>query len=122
MEHKPGPAIPCLPIDLFLPVYCGLEWAQIPEQPEPNRAEGEDGKQCGVDRKVGADGQLWLWSRCFSWTLTCSREMPAIIPTLHQPVRPQVLPKLCGVGGRPGEGEGSLEWSTWGQPTAFQGW
>ena len=38
--------------------HCGLEWAQISEQLEPNRAEGEDGEQRGVDQKVGADSQL----------------------------------------------------------------
>ena len=38
--------------------HCGLEWAQISEQLEPDWAEGEDGEQRGVDQKVGADGQL----------------------------------------------------------------
>lgn len=47
-----------MPIDLFLPIHRGLEWAQTPEQPEPKQAEGEDGKQGGVDRTVGTDGQL----------------------------------------------------------------
>ena len=58
MEHEAGPAIPCLPIDLCLPIHRGLEWAQIPEQLEPNQAEGEDEKQGRVDRKVGTDGEL----------------------------------------------------------------